>query len=141
MAEEMLPFREMVEHYRGQTRGIFAYVGQKPKPHEMYLLPPCPLASMVLASARQAAGPDLEARIPLAVSADQLLAVIIYRKVSARLPIAIRVEKLEAPQGPHTGSRTAQKGLGLLLLQWMSSAMNFTSGNEVEERGLQRLRG
>jgi hypothetical protein len=77
----MLLFREMVEHFRGQSRGIFAFVGQKQKPHEMYLLPPCQLASMVLASAKQAAGPHMEARIPAAVSGDQLLAVIIYRKV------------------------------------------------------------
>lgn len=77
----MLPFRDMVEHFRTQRRSIFANVGPHPPEHELYLLPPGTVASMVLASARAAAGPEFEGRIPPAVSGDQLLAVIIYKKV------------------------------------------------------------
>jgi hypothetical protein len=81
----MLPFRELVEHYREKARALLAFVGPAP-PHEVYLLAPCELANAILKSAKKAAGPEMEVRIPAAVSGDQLLAVIIHRKVSPHYP-------------------------------------------------------
>jgi hypothetical protein len=86
IGEEMLPFRELVEHYREKARALLAFVGPSP-PHEVYLLAPCELANAVLKSAKKAAGPEMEVRIPAAVSGDQLLAVIIHRKVCPHFPV------------------------------------------------------
>lgn len=71
-------FRELVRHYKAKRRGGVA----EPSPGcEAYFLPPSSLAARVLRTARRgAASAAARETLPGAVSADQLLVVLIHRK-------------------------------------------------------------
>ena len=81
-AAGIVRFRELVRHYRHKRRGGVA----EPSPGaEAYFLPPSGLAAKVLRTARRGAvGGAARETLPAAVSADQLLVVLIHRK--ARRP-------------------------------------------------------
>ena len=74
-------FRELVRHYRHKRRGGVA----EPSPGaEAYFLPPSSLAAKVLRTARRGAlTASARETLPAAVSADQLLVVLIHRKAPA----------------------------------------------------------
>lgn len=77
-AAGIVRFRELVRHYRHKRRGGVA----EPAPGaEAYFLPPSGLAAKVLRTARRGAvSPAARDTLPTAVSADQLLVVLIHRK-------------------------------------------------------------
>ena len=73
-----MAFRDLVRAYSSKARGA---VGAAPDGAEMYLVPPSRVAGRVLTTAHRAALPAAAASLPAAVSADQLLLLLVHRKV------------------------------------------------------------